>query len=210
MKPNLTREPLKLSTLPTQHLQLRDGERRAIVCPDCKEWHPIRRGVIWPHHLERTERGTNGFKCPGSARRVDIDIDIAAWGRAMAEAMASVAGRRPTRVLRKPKTPPIPAVSQMKLAGLTAETALTAYRTHRQQCTLCTGRADCATGTRLDATHAWMQRQERAARLSRPRSSPADVRPSGPRSSRPSSAPTPSACREPRMPSPRVAAPTCP
>ncbi|MEU7178817.1 MULTISPECIES: hypothetical protein [Streptomyces] len=165
MRANLSLEPLKVSTLPFHHLQLRDGERRAIVCPDCQEWHPIRRGVIWPHRLERTERATNGHKCPGSARRVDIDVNIAAWGRAMAEATASVAGRRPNRVLRKPKTPPVPAVSQMQLGRLTAETALTAYRTHRQQCALCTGRSNCATGTRLAATHARMQRQERTARL---------------------------------------------
>ncbi|AXK34692.1 hypothetical protein DVA86_20590 [Streptomyces armeniacus] len=167
MKPNLSRPPLKVSEIPADHVQLRDGERRSIVCPDCEEWHPLRRGVIWPHRLERTERGKNGPKCGGAARRVDIDIDIAEWGRQVAEADATVRSRRPTQVIRKPKqAPPTPiarlattteeAVPVVSKLWTQLEQARAALAAHRDGCTVCRRDKDgkpgarCETGAELE------------------------------------------------------------
>ncbi|MFE7119104.1 hypothetical protein ACFU99_27175 [Streptomyces sp. NPDC057654] len=113
MKPSTVREPLKLSTLPAHRINLRDGERRSVVCPDCEAWHPIRRGKIWPHHLDSTERGHRAPRCPGSGRRIEMDLDIKRWARKAAEADASAAGRRAERAVRKPRPQPAPALHQM-------------------------------------------------------------------------------------------------
>ncbi|MFJ9472467.1 hypothetical protein [Streptomyces caniferus] len=181
MKPNLTREPLKVSTLPFHHLQLRDGERRAIVCPDCQEWHPLRRGVVWPHRLERTERAKNAAKCPGSARRVVMNIDVESWGQAMAEASASVVGRRSTKVVRKPKAPVAAPVGRLAAViasqGPTAVSRLAvvlersrgAVAVHRVACTTCCSGARCAAGGELERRRAeteatWTLAREHQAR----------------------------------------------
>ncbi len=168
MRPNFDLTPLKLSEIPFHHIQLRDGERRAIVCPDCMEWHPLRRGVIWPHHLERTERGSNGARCAGSARRVVFDVDVAEWQQTMAEASASVASRRATKVLPKPKTTQAPAASQTRSPAISAEAIRQTFRQHQKQCAACNGEAttrggeplSCRDGERLAATFLRLLRQE--------------------------------------------------
>ncbi|MGW7603199.1 hypothetical protein [Streptomyces antimycoticus] len=162
MRPNMDRPPLKVSTLPSHHVQLREGERKAIVCPDCNRWHPLRRGVIWPHHLERTERGKNGARCPGYARRVEIDVDIATWGRRVAEADATVASRRSNRVNRKPRTTARPAVMHLATApkppaprlASTLERAQGATVAHRDGCPACRQGGRCKTGRELEVWHA--------------------------------------------------------
>lgn len=152
MKPDLSRPPLKLSSVPASSVQMREGERRSIVCPECGEWHPLRRNVVWPHHLERTERGKNGRRCPGSARRVEIDVDLADWGREIAEADATVTGRRTSRVTRRPTQTPPPPVGRMSPAPVSAAAALASYRAHVRACATCTGRDRCPLGTRLART----------------------------------------------------------
>ncbi|NUH42884.1 hypothetical protein HUF15_40410 [Streptomyces samsunensis] len=162
MKPNMKRPPLKVSSIPSEHVQLREGERKAIVCPDCDRWHPIRRGMVWAHHLERTERGTDGARCPGSARRVEIDVDIAEWGRKIAEAHATVASRRSTRVNRKPRTTTPPPVTRLATApkppaprlALTLERAQNATVAHRDACRACRQGGRCKTGRELEVWHA--------------------------------------------------------
>lgn len=141
MRPNMDRPPLKISSLPSHHVQLREGERKAIVCPDCESWHPLRRGVIWPHHLERTENGKNGPKCAGWARRVEIDVDLATWGRKVAEADATVTGRRSNRVNRKPRAATPPPVSRMGEAPKPQAAAQNQFRRalaeHQAMCRAC-------------------------------------------------------------------------
>ncbi|WP_251077068.1 hypothetical protein [Streptomyces benahoarensis] len=109
MRPSTIREPLKLSKIPAHRINLRDGERRSVVCPDCQEWHAIRRHMIWPHRLD----GARSPKCPGSARRVVLDLDLDTWHRKALEADASAAGRRAARTIRKPRPQPVPALHQM-------------------------------------------------------------------------------------------------
>lgn len=160
MRPNLHREPLKLSTIPADHVWLAEGERRQIVCPDCEERRPLRRGVIWPHHTER------GIKCDGAARRVEVDIDLEEWARQVTAADASVAGRRATKVTRKPKTPPPPPVSRMTPTAQTADAARRRYHLHRQRCATCqkAGRTGthqlCTDGARLASTYVQRLEQE--------------------------------------------------
>lgn len=153
----MNRPVLKLSKLPAQNLQLREGERRSVVCPDCDSWHPIRRNVVWPHHLERTERGKNAPKCEGSARRVEIDVDLEEWGRTLTELDATVTGRRATRVNPKPKTPPPPPVSRMATIPREAtrlpavlERASIAITHHRLACTRCKNGGRCPRGRDLE------------------------------------------------------------
>lgn len=158
VKPDTSRPALKISTIPVFNVQLREGERRSIVCPDCNEWHPLRRNVVWPHHLERTERGKNGRRCPGSARRVEIDVDLAEWGRKVAEADATVTGRRSNRVNRKPRTATPPAVSRLATAPkeptlrmpAVLERARTAVALHRDACAKCQSGGWCETGRELE------------------------------------------------------------
>jgi len=153
-----SRPALKVSTIPASNVQLREGERRSIVCPDCSEWHPLRRNVVWPHHLERTERGKNGVKCPGSARRVEIDVDLEDWGRRVAEADSTVSGRRTNRVNRKPRTPAPPSVTHLattpkqpapRLAAV-LERARSAVAAHRDACATCRKGGRCETGRELE------------------------------------------------------------
>ncbi|MDX3232533.1 hypothetical protein [Streptomyces sp. ME19-01-6] len=149
MKPNMKRPPLKISELPVSNVQLREGERRSIVCPDCSEWHPLRRNMVWAHHLERTERRKNGRRCPGSARRVDIDVDLAEWSRKVAEVDATVTGRRSNRVNRKPRTTTPPPISRM---GATPKPQAAAQDRHREALT--EHRARCRACQRGDSCFA--------------------------------------------------------
>ncbi|MFD6921833.1 hypothetical protein ACFV99_16680 [Streptomyces sp. NPDC059944] len=153
----MDRPVLKLSKLLPQNLQLREGERRSLVCPDCDSWHPIRRNVVWPHHEERTERGKNAPKCAGSARRVEIDIDLEEWGRTLAELDATVTGRRATRVNPKPKAAMPPPVSRlattpsdMTRMPAVSERAGTAVTRHRLSCTRCANGGRCERGRELE------------------------------------------------------------
>jgi uncharacterized protein YbaR (Trm112 family) len=170
MRKNTKIDPLKISEMPAHHVNLREGERKSLVCPDCKSWHPIRRGIVWPHHLERTERGKNGTRCPGSARRVEmIDLDLDQWSHDVAEADATVKARRANRVTRKPKAPATPAVSQVVAPVLDAPTALRRYQKHRERCATCrpAGRTRCIDGARLAVLYARTQRTEPARRAIR-------------------------------------------
>ncbi|GHE33985.1 hypothetical protein [Streptomyces capitiformicae] len=170
MKPDTSRPALKISTIPAHHVQLREGERRSIVCPECQEWHLLRRNVVWPHHLERTERGKNGPRCPGSARRVEIDVDLAEWARQVAEADATVTGRRSNRVNRKPGNVTPPPVSRFATAlkestprlPAVLERARTAIALHRDACPQCRSGARCEKGRELEI---WLGETEASSRF---------------------------------------------
>ncbi|MFG2439004.1 hypothetical protein [Streptomyces sp. NPDC048508] len=157
MKPNMSRPVLKLSKLLPQNLQLREGERRSIVCPDCDSWHSIRRNVVWPHHLERTERGKSGLKCKGSARRVEIDVDLEEWSSTLKELDATVTWRRATRVFPKPQTAAPSPISLLTTASREAtrlpavvERARSAIIRHRLACSTCESGGRCARGRELE------------------------------------------------------------
>lgn len=62
---------------------------------------------------------------------------------------ASVASRRPTKVLPKPKTSSVPAASQLKPVPLSAEQVRRVFRQHQKQCLACRGEAKDRTGQTL-------------------------------------------------------------
>ncbi|TBO60219.1 hypothetical protein EYS09_07935 [Streptomyces kasugaensis] len=84
----------------------------------------------------------------------------------MAQAAASVAGRRSTKVIRKPKVAPAPAVAQMSPAPVNEADALAAYRNHLKTCRAsnvvgrCDGTHRCGDGTRLAALYDRLRRTQ--------------------------------------------------
>ncbi|MFI6391507.1 hypothetical protein [Nonomuraea sp. NPDC050540] len=90
------------STLPPNDLNLHPGERLTMVCPDCRSWRVIRRGMIWPH---RADDGMT--RCPGSGTRLVVDLTSVEWQSAMVVAVRQAATRHGSRTHRKP-APPTP------------------------------------------------------------------------------------------------------
>ncbi|MGY1583844.1 hypothetical protein [Streptomyces sp. MN13] len=125
------RPVIKASTIRPEHLSLREGEPRMVVCPDCGTWRRLTRSMIHPHRdgveQPRPEgrryrddataaRPTNGRRCPGSAQRIVIDITPEEWTERLLAAETTVVGRRTTRPIRKPRPQAAPAVAQMPAA----------------------------------------------------------------------------------------------
>ncbi|WP_332010760.1 hypothetical protein [Streptomyces uncialis] len=154
---------IKISTLRPHLLNLRPGEL-AMVCLECTAWTTI--------HGERTaklaaHRPDNKTLCPGSYQLIDLDQTVTEWLARLHDANADAASRRRTRVLPKPKTPPLPATTQVKPAPLTAETVRRAFRTHQERCTACQSQTRdggelllCADGQRMAGTYLRLLRQE--------------------------------------------------
>ncbi|MEU6053108.1 hypothetical protein ABZ829_22070 [Streptomyces xanthochromogenes] len=125
------RTPIKASTIRPENLNLRDGETRTVVCPECNTWHRLQRGMIMPHRdgVEVAKDGprryrddsnatkpSNGRRCSGSAQRIDIDITPEQWGERLLAAETTAAGRRSVRPVRKPQPQIAPAPTQMNAA----------------------------------------------------------------------------------------------
>ncbi|MCA1221406.1 hypothetical protein [Streptomyces sp. 8L] len=161
-----------------KHLNLREGEPRLVVCPDCESWCGLERSMIKPHR-DGTEAPTRarryvgdkpsrGRRCPGSAQRIVFDVTSEQWGERLLEAETTASARRSTMVLPKVKAAPAPAVSQLVPAPLSAETIRRALRGHIQQCRACKGKATsrvgeplpCRDGERLAVTFLRLLRQE--------------------------------------------------
>ncbi|MFG3384369.1 hypothetical protein [Streptomyces sp. NPDC047999] len=168
------RAPLLASLLPPEHLSLREGEPRTIVCPDCSTWRRLERSMITPHRApgaapasDRPRRyvgakPSGGPRCPGSAQRVTIDISVEEWGERLLAADSTATGRRSARQHSKPLPAPAPAVAQMTPARLTAvEAARAAYRAHRASCrTGCTDKRACPEGMQLAGRVERLQRTQ--------------------------------------------------
>lgn len=114
--------PYLVSELRSQDINLRDGERRTIRCPECRTWRMIRRGMVWTHHPE-------GERCSGSARRVVVDITVEQWERRLqrqqrrcADAMPAE-NRRSAQQFSKPMPPVAPALTQMRSSAAAQQTA---------------------------------------------------------------------------------------
>lgn len=161
------------SDLAFNELDLTPGKEH-LVCPDCSTWVPVT-GMLGtpklvPHHRERAKTGAPLRCTAGSNRRVVIDVDAAAWGAKVAEADATVVGRRCGRVNRKPRTVvPTPVHRVASVPGpsarlLAAQTkARHAVNEHRTACGVCkTGRARCPVGRELEIR---MGHTEAAVRL---------------------------------------------
>ena len=165
------RPALVVSQLLPINIDLLPGTE-SLVCPDCKRWCPITghdgaTPKLVPHHSGRAETG-EARRCIGSNRRVELDLTIPEWHQLLADAIKETASRRPTTVLRKPKTPPAPPVSTMTPAPLTAEAARVTFRQHQERCAACAGTATsrngeqlpCPDGERLAVTFLRLMRQE--------------------------------------------------
>ncbi|MFD4659697.1 hypothetical protein ACFWP2_29180 [Kitasatospora sp. NPDC058444] len=168
------RPALLLSKLP---LGLVDLTPRAehLACPDCNTWCPLttHKGTkdwkLVPHHT--LPAGTPGARrCIGSNRLFVVDVPIAVWQVRRAEAVADVAARRPTTVLKKVKAPQPVALHQLAPAPATAETAHAAYIGHRSRCADCTDpKKRCADGQRLGSTYLQLLREEPERRAAQAR-----------------------------------------
>jgi hypothetical protein len=162
------RVPIKASSLRPEHLNLREGEPRLVVCPDCETWHRLKRGMILPHRdgrpVERTEpryfgdKPAGGRRCNGSAQRIVIDITPEEWGEKLLAADSTATVRRSARQHHKPLPAPATQVHRMasmpgpsaRLLAAQAE-ARNAVNWHRKVCRVCkTGRARCPIGRELE------------------------------------------------------------
>ncbi|MFF8234746.1 hypothetical protein [Streptomyces caelestis] len=165
------RPPIIASDLKPNELDLTPGKEH-LVCPDCSTWVPIT-GMLGtpklvPHHTGRAKSAEPRRCTAGSNRRVTIDVEVEAWRTELIEAVPTIASRRATKVLPKPRVKPAPAASQIKPAPLSAEQVRRAFRQHQQQCLACKGEATgrdgqplpCRDGERLAVTFLRLLRQE--------------------------------------------------
>jgi hypothetical protein len=103
------RDVLLASKLPASNLEVRPGEAKTIVCPDCETWRLLRRSMIFPH------RAADGCThCPGSGQRVRIDLPLAALAIRQDAEHAQATQRRATRVQLKPTAPVPPPAFKLK------------------------------------------------------------------------------------------------
>ena len=160
-----TRPALLLSKLPPHHINLRDGERRSILCPDCETWHPLYRRMIKTHCTDRLVRGGATPPCPGSGQRIEFNITVEQWAERLTEFDATAKARRSARQHYKPLPAPAPAVTQMRQPRPTAAAVLPAWRHHTADCTACSPATPCPVAARIVDMYAHLRRQESADRL---------------------------------------------
>ncbi|MFJ7063232.1 hypothetical protein ACIQVA_37180 [Streptomyces microflavus] len=164
MRPS-RRPALKASEIPPQNLNLREGERQSIVCPDCDSWHPLYRKMIKTHHLDRAARGGRAPRCPGSAQLIDMDISVEQWGEAMLAADSTATGRRSARQHYKPLAQPPTPIYRLADRGPQGtptlhrllpllEHARHAVDQHRTACSLCRTGGGCDVGRALEVRFA--------------------------------------------------------
>lgn len=167
MRPS-RRPALKASEIPPQNLNLREGERQSIVCPDCDSWHPLYRKMIKTHHLDREVRGGRAPRCPGSAQLIDMNISVEQWGERMLAADSTATGRRSARQHYKPLAQlptPIYRLADRGPQGTPTlhrllpllEHARHAVDQHRTACSLCKAGGRCETGRALEVRAAETQ-----------------------------------------------------
>ena len=148
-----TRPALMLSEIRPQHINLREGERPSVRCPDCMTWHPLHRRMIKTHRLDSTLRGGATPPCPGSGLRIDYDISVEEWGQRLMEGNTEASACRSARQHYKPLPGPAPAVAQMAARPAYLATVATrahrAVRVHYIGCTSCVPDAWCAVGEDL-------------------------------------------------------------
>lgn len=151
------RAPLLLSTIKPENVNVREGELKSLVCPDCRTWRRLMGETnlkIREHcRSDKVAEGEKHVRCDGSNQAVQLDISIEQWSEAMLAADSTATGRRSARQHYKPL--PAPAKPVTKMAALTAQAALAAYREHFKKCQAgsapgrCTGSQRCAAGTKL-------------------------------------------------------------
>jgi hypothetical protein len=97
------RPPLRASELPPNWINLRVGEKRSAVCPDCRCWQVMRdRNMITYHKA-------GGKHCLGSGQRITIDLTAEQWQERLRDALRVAAARRANRAHRRVAGPSRPA-----------------------------------------------------------------------------------------------------
>ncbi|MEU5824901.1 hypothetical protein [Streptomyces sp. NPDC047803] len=166
---------LVASEFTASQIDLTPGKEH-VLCPACATWTPITgvlgTPVLVPHHTTPYhDRTATPRRCSNTNRRIILDTALDIWRERLVErtaVSASVASRRATKVLPKPKARPVPAASQFKPAPLSAEQVRRTFRQHQKQCLACQGVAKdrtgqtlpCPDGERLAATFLRLFRQE--------------------------------------------------
>ncbi|MFI8007959.1 hypothetical protein [Streptomyces sp. NPDC086010] len=166
---------LVASELTASQIDLTPGKEH-VFCPACENWTPITgvlgTPVLVPHHTTPYhDPTTTPRRCSNTNRRITLDTALDTWRADLAErteASATVASRRPTKVLPKPKAHAAPAASQLTPIPLSAEQVRKMFRQHQEQCLACRGEArdrtgqtlPCRDGERLAATFLRLLRQE--------------------------------------------------
>ncbi|WP_228184094.1 hypothetical protein [Streptomyces anulatus] len=167
------REPLLLSTIQPQNINVREGEVLTIVCPDCETWRRLM-GETQLKIREHCSRACTGRalqceghpRCPGSNQAIRFDISIEQWGEAMLAADSTATGRRSARQHYKPIPAPAKPIVKMSRLPATTSEALVAYRDHLRRCrssvsgSRCIGSYRCAGGARLAAAYEELERTE--------------------------------------------------
>ncbi|MFD5572744.1 hypothetical protein [Streptomyces cadmiisoli] len=138
-----TLPPLLVSSLKPHEVDLAYS---TLVCPTCRTWVPINaphseRPKLVPHHTEKA--GTEDpIRCPGSHRLVTINLTVDQWFQRLEEGLTQTAGRRPTRVIRKPKTGSTPSVMQIVGGTVDDKTARKLDEAHVRGCSVCSIKDD--------------------------------------------------------------------
>lgn len=186
MRPS-RRPALKASEIPPQNMNLRDGERKSIVCPDCDTWHPLYRKMIKTHHMDREVRGGRAPRCPGSAQLIDMNISVEQWGERMLAADSTATGRRSARQHYKPIGEASMPVSRMAQAPKSEadryfpselnsahQRAREAVVLHRSGCEACRNGRFCGTGRQLEERETWTEAAREEQRTKQAREQKAD------------------------------------
>lgn len=153
------RAALLLSKIAPQDINIREGEIKSVVCPDCQTW----RRLTGETKLKIREHGDD---CPGSNQVVKLDMSVEQWSEAMIAADSTAAGRRSARQHYKPLPAQAKPITQMTPAPVKASDALTAYSVHLKTCwkssaTGCCGGAHrCVEGARLAALYEQLLRTQ--------------------------------------------------
>ncbi|WP_331735598.1 hypothetical protein OG379_41245 (plasmid) [Streptomyces sp. NBC_01166] len=100
---------IKLSSLLPSHIDLHDPLKPSLVCGDCGTWVPVtgmqsKLQKLVPHHTGRAEVAA-AIRCRSSNRRIEWDMTIPEWHKALTDAVKKAASRQATTVLPKAFSP---------------------------------------------------------------------------------------------------------
>lgn len=164
------RQPLLLSKVDPYDVNVREGEVKSIVCPDCRSWRRLMGDTklkIREHCIsDKVADGHKHIRCDGSNQVVQLDITVEQWSEAMLAADSTATGRRSARQHYKPLPALAKPVAKMTPAPVNAADALTAYSEHLKKCRAsnsagsCGGTHRCTDGVRLAALYEQLKRTQ--------------------------------------------------
>ncbi|MEV7659478.1 hypothetical protein AB0O39_35600 [Streptomyces anulatus] len=161
--------PLVASEFKASQIDLTPGKEN-VRCPACACWTPITgvlsTPVLVPHHTTPYHDPTpNPRRCSNTNRRITLNTEVEEWRSELAErteVSASVASRRATKVLPRPKRGPAPTpVHRLAKQGPQNTPALRrllpllerarhAVDQHRTACSHCKAGGRCEPGRALE------------------------------------------------------------